>query len=203
MQVTLLGMRRSLLLLALTLGGCRSSSVQQAGTGGDTITYHKAELSDEGEPPPKYTRNDLEDVLGAERTKLAAMSDEDRDNMLVRKRFVETLETCKASGYYCPPRIDDPAWNYEADSDADPKLDSPLRFDVDSWRRLSTELHGRACACRTIGCIDTLEVAIQRLEVRPMPDVQSDDFAAVEIVRARDCLARLRGRRMLPRVPTE
>jgi hypothetical protein len=195
-------MRSLALLLALALAAC-GSTTPQAGTGADVITYHKAELSEDDEPPPKYHRSDLDDVLEAERAKVAAMSDEDRDNILVRKRFIETLELCKATGTNCPPRIDEPAWTFEADSDVDPKLETPLRFDVDSWRKVSTELHGRACACRTIGCIDTLEVAIQRLEVRPMPDVQSDDFAATEIVRARDCLARLRGRHALPRATTE
>ena len=192
-----------LLPLLLALAACGPGAPPQAGTGADVITYHKAELSDDDEPPPKYHRSDLEDVLEAERAKVAAMSDEDRDNILVRKRFIETLELCKATGTSCPPRIDEPAWTFEADSDTDPKLENPLRFDVDGWRKVSTELHGRACACRTIGCIDTLEVAIQRLEVRPMPDVQSDDFAAIEIVRARDCLARLRGRHAMPRVTTE
>ena len=193
---------RSLALL-LALSACGPGAPPQAGTGADVITYHKAELSEDDEPPPKYHRSDLDDVLEAERAKVAAMSDEDRDNILVRKRFIEILELCKTTGTNCPPRIDEPAWTFEADSEADPKLETPLRFDVDSWRKVSAELHGRACACRTIGCIDTLEVAIQRLEVRPMPDVQSDDFAAIEIVRARDCLARLRGRHALPRVTTD
>jgi hypothetical protein len=192
-----------LLALLLALAACGPGAPPQAGPGADVITYHKAELSEDDEPPPKYHRSDLEDVIDAERARVAAMSDEDRDNILVRKRFIETLELCKATGTSCPPRIDEPAWTFEADSDTDPKLETPLRFDVDSWRKVSTELHGRACACRTIGCIDTLEVAIQRLEVRPMPEVQSDDFAAIEIVRARDCLARLRGRHALPRVMTE
>jgi hypothetical protein len=192
-----------LLPLLLALAACGPGTPPQAGSGADVITYHKAELSDDEEPPPKYHRSDLDDVLEAERAKVAAMSDEDRDNILVRKRFIEILELCKATGTNCPPRIDEPAWTFEADSDTDPKLENPLRFDVDSWRKLSTELHGRACACRTIDCVDTVEVAIQRLEVRPMRDVQSDDFAAIEIVRARDCLARLRGRHALPRVTTE
>lgn len=200
-RYTLEGMRSLPLLLAL--GACGPGTPPQAGTGADVITYHKAEMSDDEEPPPKYHRSDLEDVLDAERAKVAAMSEEDRDNILVRKRFIETLELCKATGTYCPPRIDDPVLAFDVDGDSDPKLESPLRFDVDSWRKVSTELHGRACACRTVGCIDTLEVAIQRLEVRPMPDVQSDDLAAVEIVRARDCLARLGGRHTLPRITTE
>lgn len=192
-----------LLALLVALAACGPGAPPQAGTGADVITYHKAELSDDEEPPPKYHRSDLDDVLEAERAKLAAMSDEDRDNILVRKRFIQTLELCKTTGTNCPPRIDEPAWTFEADSAGDPKLDSPLRFDVDSWRKLATELHGRACACRTVGCVDTVEVAIQRLEVRPTPDVQSDDFAAIEIVRARDCLARLRGRHALPRLTSE
>jgi hypothetical protein len=41
--------------------------------------------------------------------------------------------------------------------------------------------------------------AIDRLEKRPMPDVQADDDATLSITRARDCLYRLRGLRATPR----
>jgi hypothetical protein len=41
--------------------------------------------------------------------------------------------------------------------------------------------------------------AIDRLETRPMPDVQEDDTALLSIVRARECLYRLRGLRPTPR----
>ena len=49
----------------------------------------------------------------------------------------------------------------------------------------------RTSACRPL---------IDRLESRPMPDVQNDDTALLSIVRARECLDRLRGRKPTPRV---
>jgi len=69
-----------------------------------------------------------------------------------------------------------------------------LRFDLESWRALAAELHGRACACRTLACVDSVGVAIDQLETRPMPQVASDDAAATAITRARECLFRLRGK---------
>jgi len=117
-------------------------------------------------------------------------------DLAVRRRFIATLETCEATGRWCPPRLDDPPWGYDADSDqpTDPPLGAPLRFDLDGWRTITAELYGRACACRTVACIDSVGVAIDELELRPMPMVQADDQAATEITRARECLFRLRGK---------
>ena len=187
--------------LLLALAACKSGN-PQTGTGAQDITFHTALASDD-EPAPPYSMAELEAMLGNEHKRLEASIEVGDDDVAVRKRFITTLELCKATGRYCPPRIDDPAWSYDIESDADPKLDTPLRFDVDTWRTLTVELHGRAGACRTLDCVDSLEVAIARLETRPMPDVQGDDHAALAIVRARDCLARLRGKRSLPRVVTE
>lgn len=186
--------------LLLALAACKTAAPM--GTGAQDITFHTAMSSDD-EPPPPYTMAELEAMLGTEHKRLEASLEVGEDDVAIRKRFIATLELCKTTGRYCPPRIDDPAWTYDIEAEADPKLETPLRFDVDSWRKVSAELHGRACACRTIGCVDSLEVAIAQLETRPMPEVQSDDHAALAIVRARDCLARLRGKRSLPRVTTE
>jgi hypothetical protein len=118
-------------------------------------------------------------------------------DLAVRRQFIKNLEACESQGRYCPPRLDDPPWPYDIDSDqqfAPPPVDSPVRFDVDSWRVLANELFGRACACRTMQCIDSMSVALNRLEKRPMPDVQGDEAASASITRARECLTRLRGK---------
>jgi hypothetical protein len=126
-------------------------------------------------------------------------------DLAVRRRFIATLEACEASGRWCPPRLDDPPWAYDPDPDrpADPPLEATLRFDLASWQKVAAELHGRACACRTLACVDSVGIAIDRLEGRPMPEVQSDDAAALSITRARECLFRLRGRTLTltPRPP--
>lgn len=169
----------------------------------------------EDEPAPPYGKDELDKALAAERDQLARADEEVRDaetkvsdethlriaiaNAAIRRRFVHTLEVCAASARLCPPRLDERPWSYAVESDTDPALDVPLRFDLDSWRKVAAELHGRACTCRTIDCIESAEAAIARLEVRPMPDVQADDDATMSVTRARDCLMRLRGKRSLPR----
>lgn len=117
-------------------------------------------------------------------------------DLAVRRRFIQMLETCEATGRWCPPRLDDPPWAYDPDPPQPiaPPVTAPLRFDLASWRTLAAELHGRACACRTLACVDSVSVAIHELEQRPMPDVQGDHDASVAITRARRCLHRLRGR---------
>ena len=117
-----------------------------------------------------------------------------RADLEVRRRFIHTLETCQASGRWCPPRLDDPPWSYDPDppQPVAPPVTAPLRFDLASWRTLAAELHGRACACRTLACVDSVGVAIHDLEQRPMPAVQGDDIASLSITRARECLHRLR-----------
>lgn len=121
-------------------------------------------------------------------------------DLAVRRRFIATLEACQAAGRFCPPRLDDPAWSFDPDPErpADPPMTSTLRFDLDSWRNLAAELHGRACACRTMACVDTVGVAIDLLERRPMARVQDDDAATASITQARGCLFRLRGKAPIP-----
>jgi hypothetical protein len=204
--------RRRTLLLALAAcsgGSAKPSSVQD-------ITYHSQLAADE-EPAPLYGKAELERALTAERAAEASAEravveaeagDADAlrvaiEDLAVRRRFIAVLELCEANARMCPPRLDDPPWHYAVDADTDPTLDVPLRFDEASWRTVAAELHGRACACRTLDCIDSMETAIARLEVRPMPEVQSDDLATIEITRGRECLMRLRGRTSLPKIVRE
>lgn len=121
----------------------------------------------------------------------------------VRRRFIAALETCERTGADCPPRLDEPPWSYDPDPPAPiaPPVTANLRFDLASWRTLAAELHGRACACRTLACVDSLGVAIDQLEPRPMPDVQGDEVASLSITRARTCLFRLRGKQHRHRAP--
>jgi hypothetical protein len=203
----------------LVLAACKTGSTVHTGTpGGDVATHAPGQLADD-DFKPSYDKAELQRALAAERPAVAAAEqrlqaledggdyDQQRNaaaDLAVRKRFVAALEACDANGRVCPPRLDEPVWTYDVEADTDPKLDAPLRFDVDSWRKLSAELHGRACACRTLACTDSMFAAIDRLEKRPMPDVQGDDDASLSITRARECLYRLRGLRPTPRaIPTE
>jgi hypothetical protein len=207
-------MRR--LARVLAIASCLSCKTGSAPGTADEVTYHgvAATMSDDDIYRPSYDKAELQRVLAAERSATAAAEQRLRDiedkgdydqlrlagaDLAVRKRFIAALAACDATGQVCPPRLDDPAWNFDLEADVDPKLETPLRFDVESWKKVSAELHGRACACRTIACVDSMFVAIDRLEKRPMPDVQADDTASVSIVRARDCLYRLRGLRGTPR----
>jgi hypothetical protein len=121
----------------------------------------------------------------------------------VRRRFIASLEACEAGGRWCPPRLDDPPWSYDPDAGRPAPLEAPLRFDLASWQKVAAELHGRACACRTIGCVDSVGAALDQLEGRPMPEVQDDDAATVSITRARECLFRLRGKAVRAVAPRE
>lgn len=175
-------------------------------------------LADEDAYKPSYGKAELQRALISERGTEASLerrvaelearqettSNQAFDDQLqvatvdlaVRRRFIASLEACEAAGRWCPPRLDDPPWAYDPDADppADPPLSAALRFDLDSWRTIAAELHGRACACRTLGCVDSVGVALDELEPRPMPTVRGDEEAAVELTRARECLTRLRGR---------
>jgi hypothetical protein len=139
-------------------------------------------------PAPGATNPALEDQLRVATADLA-----------VRRRFIATLEACEAAGRWCPPRLDDPPWAFDPDPDLpiDPPLTASLRFDLDSWRAIAAELHGRACACRTLACVDSVGVAIDVLEPRAMPQVQADEQAVTAITRGRDCLFRLRGKAVM------
>jgi hypothetical protein len=120
-------------------------------------------------------------------------------DLAVRRRFIQTLEACDAAGRWCPPRLDDPSWAFDLDADRpiDPPMTAALQFDLDGWRGLAAELHGRACACRTIGCVDSVGAAIDQLELRTAPAVQGDETATISITRARECLFRLRGKSVM------
>jgi hypothetical protein len=122
-----------------------------------------------------------------------------RADLAVRQRFVAMLAACDAGGRWCPPRLDDPAWVYDlaADPPNEPPVTSTLRFDLDSWRALADELHGRACACRSLGCVDSVGFAIDKLEARPVPQVRGDEVATISVTRARECLFRLRGKSVI------
>ncbi|CAN5916390.1 hypothetical protein BH11MYX3_BH11MYX3_16330 [soil metagenome] len=126
-----------------------------------------------------------------------------RADLEVRRRFIRSLEACESSSQACPPRLDDPTWSYDPDPDVvvAPKVDAELRFDLKSWQKLSAEMFGRACACRTIACVDSVGVAIDQLEKRPTPEVQGDEAASLSITRARECLFRLRGKQATPGGP--
>jgi len=165
-----------------------------------------ATLAPDDEPRPSYDAAALEDALirerGAEATEEQHAAPDDLTaaaDLAVRRRFIASLESCQASRHRCPPRLDDPKWTWDPMAPgvdpAKPPLDAPLRFDLDDWRTIADELHGRACACRTLACIDSLDVTIQLLEARPMPDVEGDQAASASITGARECLFRLRGKR--------
>ncbi len=174
-------------------------------------------LAEEDHHQPSYGKPELSRALIAERAAEASAERlvaelEDRPaspaaddqlrvalaDLAVRRRFLRTLEVCESAGAWCPPRLDDPAWAFDPDPDGDRRVEPPvtstLRFDLDSWRTLAAELHGRACACRTLACVDSLGVAIDQLELRPMPQVRGDDAATASVTRARACLFRLRGK---------
>ena len=156
-------------------------------------------MAGDDDPKPSYTKAELERALiaerGAEATNERRVADaeakgDDEDFRLatadlgVRRRFIIMLETCQQSGHLCPPRLDEPGT----------ALDPNPRFDLADWQKLAADLHGRACACRTLACVDTLDDAINTLEPRPIDDVRGDEQASAELTRARECLFRLRGK---------
>lgn len=174
----------------------------------------RSQLADEDVFEPTYGKGDLQRALIAERGAEASgerlvaelessPSSDDRlrvaiADLAVRRRFIASLEACEVSGATCPPRLDDPTWSFDPDPEGGPlapRIDAPLRFDLASWQVIAAELHGRACACRTIACVDSMGVAIDQLEKRPMPDVEGDEVASQSITRARECLFRLRGKK--------
>jgi hypothetical protein len=202
-------MRRvAIVLVAASCGAPQRAEVAGSDRSANLATARTAELALDDEPAPSYDAAALEQALIAERG--AEASDEQRAdaapddvelaaNLAVRRRFIASLESCQATKHHCPPRLDDPKWTWDPMAPGvdttKPPLDAPLRFDVDDWRKLADELHGRACACRTIACVDSLDVTIELLEARPMPDVRGDAAASASITGARECLFRLRGRR--------
>lgn len=178
------------------------------GAGDQGLVTSGAFPDDEEAVAPSYSSAELDHALATERSALEASekhANEVADNsdalataladLSVRRRFVASLEECRATGRHCPPRLDDPPWVYDVESAAAPRLDSALRFDLEDWRKIAAELHGRACACRTMTCVDGVTFAIDALSKRPMPDVEADEAASVSVTAARECLLRLRSRR--------
>jgi hypothetical protein len=181
----------------------------------------RSQFAEEDRYAPPYDKAELSRALIGERgAEVAAAraiadleADESRDaaaderlrvavaDLGVRRRFLASLEACEASGRWCPPRLDDPAWSFEPGADRPPPLEAALRFDLASWQKVAAELHGRACACRTLACVDSVGAAIDQLEGRPTREVQDDDAATLSITRARECLLRLRGRPVRGRAP--
>lgn len=158
-----------------------------------------SELAGDDDVKPTYAKAELEKALiaerGAEATNERRVSEAEANgddealriataDLGVRRRFITALEHCQDSGHLCPPRLDDPGVT----------LDPNPRFDLADWQKLAADLHGRACACRTLACIDTLDDSINQLELRPMQDVRGDAQASAEITGARECLFRLRGK---------
>lgn len=168
-------------------------------------------FADEDRFVPSYGKPELQRALTVERQAdtdadraLAALETGDADadtlqrvraDRAVRRRFFAALEACETSGRLCPPRLDDRPFDFALDGEAAPPLTAPLRFDLASWRTVADELFGRACACRTIACVDAVMVALGQLETRPQPAVAADEQATLSITRARECLFRLRGKR--------
>ncbi len=205
----------------LALAGCPGPGTQTRS--GSPDIQPTGQLADEVLYRPTYGTADLQKALIAERgaeargealvTELEAKDGTDdrlrlaTADLAVRRRFIASLEACEATGRFCPPRLDDPPWAFDPDPDVQqaPKLDVALRFDLASWQKIASELHGRACACRTISCVDSMTVAIEQLEPRPMPEVQGDEAATQSITWARECLFRLRGKKAtrVARTPVE
>ena len=208
-----------------TLGlviACGGGSVTRTGTGDLGITTH-SELASEDGFSPTYSKADLEKALIADRgreatgeRRVAELEAKDgakdaddelrvaRADLEVRRRFITSLELCQANGQTCPPRLDEPAWSFDVDTEnAKPSLDAPLRFDLDDWRKLAAELYGRACSCRTLACVDGVGVAIDQLEERPMQEVKGDEVASTSVTRGRECLFRLRGKAIAKQMKSE
>ena len=81
-----------------------------------------ATLAPVDEPPPSYTKDQLEQALITERGAEAAdeqhvtASPDDyalAADLAVRRRFIESLESCQAANRHCPPRLDDPKWTWD------------------------------------------------------------------------------------------
>jgi len=201
--------------VALAFLGCGGGNQNRTEFGTTPDTSSSGGFTAEDIYVPTYGKAELQKALFAERgaeatadrvvgeleAKVADGPTNDRwriarADLEVRRRFIRALESCESTQRDCPPRLDEPTWSYDPDPDVvvAPKVDSDLRFDLASWQKLSAEMFGRACACRTIACVDSVGVAIDQLEVRPMPAVQGDETASLSITRARECLFRLRGK---------
>ncbi|MBA3539325.1 MAG: hypothetical protein H0T79_06825 [Deltaproteobacteria bacterium] len=199
-----------LIAFNIACSGPPTNGARSPGDHGEAAT---GEVAEDDDVKPTYSPAELGRALIAERGLEAiaerVVADHERADhdlatsepmrvavadLAVRRRFIATLESCQASGRWCPPRLDERPFAFELDPpDPRPPLDTPLRFDLTTWRTLTAELHGRACACRTIACVDAIGVAIDQLEPEPTREVQGDELASDSLTRARQCLFRLRG----------
>jgi hypothetical protein len=206
--------------LAFVIGCAGGNGVRPPPADPDGTSH--STLADEDAYKPTYGKPELQKALIAERgaeataeRRVAELEARPSDtltadqlrvaiaDLAVRRRFIQTLEACDAAGRLCPPRLDDPPWAFDPDPDrpTDPPMTATLRFDLDGWRGLAAEIHGRSCACRTLSCIDSVGVAIDQLELRTAPEVQGDEAATLAITRARECLYRLRGKSVVRPAP--
>jgi len=195
------------------VAACSGAASSQGQLPSDPL--RRSSLADPDDYTPDYGRTELQKAVIAERAsevsqrqRIARLEERGggtladdqlrvaRADLGVQRRFLATLESCEATGRFCPPRLDDPAWSFDIDPDTAtaPPVTAPLAFDLAGWRTLAAELHGRACACRTMVCVDSVGVAIDQLERRPAPEVEGDETSSRSITRARECLFRLRGR---------
>jgi len=211
---------RACLVLALAAGCAGGNSVRPPPS--DPDDQPRSTLAAEDAYKPSYGKAELQKALIAERgaeataeRRVADLEARPADTLIadqlrvatadlgVRRRFIQTLEACDAAGRWCPPRLDDPPWAFDPDPDGppDPPMTAALRFDHEGWRALAGELHGRACACRTISCVDSVGVAIDQLELRTALAIQDDETATLSVTRARECLFRLRGKAAMRPLP--
>jgi hypothetical protein len=211
---------RACLVLAFAAGCAGGSSVRPPPS--DPDDQPRSTLADEDAYKPSYGKAELQKALIAERgaeataeRRVADLEARPADSLIadqlrvatadlgVRRRFIQTLEACDGAGRWCPPRLDDPPWAFDPDPDGppDPPMTAALRFDLEGWRALAAELHGRACACRSISCVDSVGVAIDQLELRTALATQGDETATLSVTRARECLFRLRGKAAIRPLP--
>lgn len=193
-------------LSASLLGGCGGSQSSERYVEPTVVGQIDPEST---EVQPTYGRQEMERVLVEERQAHAAAAAvlaslmEQRGKSVeislkladlgVQERYLEALESCRARGVWCPPRLG-MAWTIREDQDVPVSLDAEVRFDLASWRALTAELWARGCDCRSMACVDAMTQTIDALELQPTPEVRGDHEASAALTGARTCLWRLRGK---------
>jgi hypothetical protein len=198
----LFAVRVAALLLAAGCGGSQTERFVEP--------TQAAQIDPEAtEVVPTYGKHELERVIGEERqahaaaqSVLASLMDQRGKaveialrlaDLGVQERYLETLESCKARGVWCPPKLG-MAWTIREGVDVPVSLDTEVRFDLQTWRAVTAELWARGCDCRSMTCVDAMTQTIDALEPRPTPEVQGDQEASAALTAARTCLWRLRGK---------